>query len=229
MNCGKTISETNVYLKDRLEFLEDCITALQYSFSSIKNIRMVVAQVIGLCIGLGRDTNVEDVIKNWEAEFTNESDKHRQSLNLLLKLLSHPRSEIQSEAYSQLSMALDGNLMLSANTAIGAPKLMWKMLFCVALNPEVLYEAFAHGMMSKIDLVQTFAIGFVRNVIVSAMKRPSGHSSDGPFQVYLRVAYHDCRTDGDDASEYSGVNNIHSTLPEVRLYLVSSQQSKINR
>ena len=131
MNCGKTISETNVYLNDRLEFLEDCITALQYSFSNTKNIRMVVAQVIGLCIGLGRDTNVEDVIKNWEAEFTNESDKHRQSLNLLLKLLSHPRSEIQSEAYSQLSMALDGNLMLSANTAIGAPKLMWKMLFAL--------------------------------------------------------------------------------------------------
>ena len=31
----------------------------------------------------------------------------------------------------------------------GRPKVMWKMLFCVALNPEVLYEAFAHGMMSK--------------------------------------------------------------------------------
>ena len=192
---------------------------------------MVVAQVIGLCIGLGRDTDVEDAIKNWEAEFTNESDKRRQSLSLLLKLLSHPRSELQSEAYSQLSVALDGSLMLSANTAMGVPKVMWKMLFCVALNPEVLYEAFAHGMMSKNDEVQTFAIGFVRNVIVKAMNRPSlATQAMAPFQVYLQAyAYHDCRTDGNDASEYSGSkNNIHSTLPEAVALLGLFAASKMN-
>ena len=231
MNSGATISEKNIYLQDRLEFLEDCVTALQYSFGSMNNIRMVVAQVIGLCIGLGRDTHVEDVLKNWEMEFTNESEKHRQCLGLLLKLLSHPRREIQSEAYSQVSVALDGNLMLAANTAIGGPKLMWKMLFCVALNPEVLYEAFAHGMMSKDDAVQTSATGFVRNVLAKAMNRPSlATRALAPFQVYLQAfAYKDCRINSNDTSAYSGSKrNVQSMLPEAvaLLGLFAAGQSK---
>ena len=64
---------------------------------------------------------------------------------------------------------------------------MKKTLFCIALNPEVLYETFAHGMTSINDSVQTFAITFMRNVIVRAMKFPSAAvNALAPFQLYLQ-------------------------------------------
>ena len=129
-------------------------------------------------------------------------------------------------------MALDGSFDAFREYGNRAPKVMWKMLFCVALNPEVLYEAFAHGMMSKNDLVQTFAIGFVRNVIVKA-NEPTfiGHSGDGTFPsvTFKHMRTIDCKPMGTMHPSIQGVKTIYTVrFQRPWLYLVSLQQSKMN-
>ena len=235
MKSGNEISTNNQYLKERFDFLQDSITALQYKFENISDVPMIVSQIIGLSIGLGRLISSED--DGRQEIIADESGKEYQlAMNLLLKLLSHPQREIQSETYSQLTVALDGNLTFASNELVGDASFMKKTLFCIALNPEVLYETFAHGMTSINDSVQTFAITFMRNVIVRAMKFPSAAvNALAPFQLYLQAyAYHDSRGGGyardeDNNVGYSGGKTaVQSSLPEAvaLIGLFPTQQSR---
>jgi hypothetical protein len=228
MQSGSEISTNNKHLQERFNFLQDSITALQYKFENVGNLAMIVSQVVGLSIGLGRLTaNAND---NGHVTVANKTgSEYKRAINLLLKLLSHPQSEIQGEAYSQLTVALDGNLLYASDKLIGDTNLMEKSLFCVALNPEILFETFAHGMTSTNDSVQTFAITFMRNVIARAMKFSSAAvKAMIPFQLYLQAyAYHDSRHSS-DTDYVGGKSAVQSSLPEAisLIGLLSSQQSR---
>ncbi len=228
MKSGSEISTSNKYLQERFDFLQDCITALQYKFEKIGNLAMIVSQVIGLLLGLAR--LVSNANDNGHGAVANRAgNEYKRAINLLLKLLSHPQSEVQGEAYSQLTIALDGNLLYASDEGIGDATLMEKALFCIGLNPEILFETFAHGMTAVNDSVQTHSITFMRNVIVRAMKFSSvAVKTMIPFQLYLQAyAYHDCRH-GANADYVGGKTAVQSSLPEAisLIGLLPSQQSR---